>query len=274
MGRGEFSRAHAVKLVHAVDDLPHDAALEVQERVPGQAFHQSVSQFAATVRRAVLAVDPRGEDDKHRDEVAKRRVVFTPQDHGVTELWSQLPTEGAAVLQARLDNMVKQWKKLKDGRSADQLRADALVQLALGAGAATGPVGLKPAINVTVALSTPTISLGSWTVTARSRQRWLVFPRCNRRAIDSDLDHIIPWGTPGGDTTPENLEPVMRPAPSLEARDQLARPTPARCTTRWTSPTGHIYDRPPDELPTDTTMNDPDPPATDDSTDDSDAPPF
>src|SRR5882757_523076 len=149
LGRGEFSRMHAVKLVHAVADLPDQAALEVQARVLDRAPLLSVSQFAASVRRAVLAVDPRGEEDKHEDEVAKRRVVFTSQDHGVTELWSQLPTEGAAVLAARLNELVKQGKKLKDGRTADQLRADALVQLALGHSPAGGSGGLKPAINVT-----------------------------------------------------------------------------------------------------------------------------
>src|SRR5882757_7796290 len=107
MGRGEISRMHGVKLVQAVEDLPDAAALEVQDRVLERAPLQSVSQFAATVRRAVLAVDPRGEEDQHRDEVAKRRVVFTPHDHGVTELWSPLPTEGAAVLAARLNDLVK-----------------------------------------------------------------------------------------------------------------------------------------------------------------------
>ena len=310
LGRGEFSRMHAVKLAHAVDGLPDDAALQVQDRVLGRAPQQTLSQFRASVNRAVLAVDPRGEEEQHRDEVTKRRVVFTDQDHGVTELWSQLPTEGATVLHTRLNAMVKQLKKLKDGRTADQLRADALVQLALGTGTANGPVGLKPAINVTVALSTlleideqpgeldgygaiPASlaralafdATGTWRrlltdengnlvdVSAdtyrppinmarlvEAQHPRCVFPCCNRRAVDSDLDHIIPWGTPGGDTTPDNLEPLCDRHHHLKHETNWHVQRLPDGTTRWTSPTGHTYDRPPHELPRDTTRNDPSPP--------------
>jgi hypothetical protein len=223
---------------------------------------------------------------------------------------------------------VKQLRKLRDGRTADQLRADALVQLALGPDAASGSSGLKPAVNVTVALSTllevddqpgeldgygaipaslaralafdPT---GTWRrlvtdehgnlvdVSARTYRPPInmarlvqaqhprcVFPGCNRRAVTCELDHIRPWGTPGGDTEPENLEPLCGRHHHLKHEASWHVERLPDGTTRWTSPTGHTYDRPPDELPIDTTMNDPDPPANDgrvdDSTDESDAPPF
>ncbi len=149
MRRGEIGLPYAQRLVDAVCFLPDEAATEVEKQVLGRAAGQTVAQFAASVRRAVLAADPRAADEQHRDALTERRVMFTPLDNGMSELWALLPADTAAALQTRIQQLADGWKHL-DERTADQRRADALTALTLGQpGSGTGP-----AVNVTVALST------------------------------------------------------------------------------------------------------------------------
>ena len=155
--RGDISLAHASRLVDAVRPLPDPVAAAVQARVLARAPHQTVAQFSASVRRAVLALDPRDQDTQLEDALAQRRVLFTPQDDGTCELWALLGADAAATLKSALDHAADTAKGL-DGRSADQRRADALTDLALNAlatpaGGGAGR-GVRPAVQVTVALST------------------------------------------------------------------------------------------------------------------------
>jgi hypothetical protein len=106
----------------------------------------------------VLALDTREPDDRRRDAVAERRVVFTAREDGMAELWALLPAESAAALRAALttraedfqaaDRAAQRADPALEVRTADQRRADALVELALGG----GPVRAR--IQVSVALST------------------------------------------------------------------------------------------------------------------------
>jgi Domain of unknown function (DUF222)/HNH endonuclease len=160
LGRGAITMQHAHRLVDSVRPLPDPTAAQVEARVLDRAPQQTAAQFAASVRRAVLACDPRGSQDRELDALAQRRVVLTPQPDGVTELWALLPAAGAAALKAALDDAAARGRGLDD-RTADQRRADALIDLATGATGTPGtaaPTGtgraLRPALNITVALST------------------------------------------------------------------------------------------------------------------------
>jgi uncharacterized protein DUF222 len=152
---GRYGRRLAEATLH----LPDAAARQVEAQVLGKAGRQTLAQFAASVRRAVLAADPRSAETRHRDAVADRRVTFTAQENGTTDVWATgLPAEQAAVLQDRIQQLADSWKGT-DERCADQRRADALCFLATGAhpGRESGDgarVGLRPAVHVTVALST------------------------------------------------------------------------------------------------------------------------
>jgi hypothetical protein len=253
------------------------------------------------VRRAVLALDPRDQTQHVEDAVAQRRVCFTPQHDGTTELWAVLPAGIAAALQAALDRQAAQAKTADDDRTADQRRADALPALVFG----NQP--LQPRVQVTVALSTllgldqqpgdldrhgpipaalaralafdPT---GTWhrlltdptgrvltadhtryrpaTPIARlvtARHTSCVFPGCRRTAARCELDHIQPWAD-GGPTQPDNLQPLCpRHHHAKHDAGWHAWRLPDH-TTRWRSPTGHHYHRPPDQLPRDTTTDPPD----------------
>ena len=151
MGERQITGRYAQRLNEATLHLPLDAARKVEAAVLPTASRQTLAQFGASVRRAVLAADPRTAEDQHREAVAERRVVFTPRDDGTTELWAcGLPADEAAALQARIQTLADSWKGL-DQRTADQRRADALLTLGTSGSDVTSS---KPAVNVTVALST------------------------------------------------------------------------------------------------------------------------
>jgi hypothetical protein len=154
--RGEVTYLHTRRLAEAVIPFDAQTAGKVEERVLPRAGEQTVGQFSATLRRAVIAVDPRRAEQRHDDALAERRVVFTAQPDGVTELWALLPADGAALIQAVLDSLAAP-KTPGETRTADQRRADCLVDVfarVLGDPALPEHHGRHPAVQVTVPAST------------------------------------------------------------------------------------------------------------------------
>src|SRR5437773_1850820 len=80
LSRGEITERHALILATSVAGLPEPVARAVEERTLGHAADQTPGRFAATVRRAVLRLDPAGEEVKHLAAVEERRVVIRPDD--------------------------------------------------------------------------------------------------------------------------------------------------------------------------------------------------
>jgi HNH endonuclease len=78
------------------------------------------------------------------------------------------------------------------------------------------------------------------------------FPSCRRRATSCELDHIIAWAD-GGQTHPDNLQPLCPRHHHLKHETSWQVRREPDGNTRWQSPSGHTYARPPDELPIDTT---------------------
>jgi hypothetical protein len=101
----------------------------------------------------------------------------------------------------------------------------------------------------------------------RAHDQTCRFPPCNRPARHCDLDHVIAWAD-GGVTSDANMQALCERNHVMkhEAGWQVARLPDG--TTHWISPTGHTYQKPPETLPTDTTLTapnkqpetDPDPP--------------
>jgi uncharacterized protein DUF222/HNH endonuclease len=158
LSRGEITERHALILAAAVIGLTEPVARAVEERTLANAADQTPGRFAATVRRAVLRLDPGGEEVKHLAALGERRVVIRPDDRGMAELWALLPAEGAATLKTAMDAVADELREgHPDERTADQLRADALVTLAdavLGDPALLRHRGRAPTVQVTVSAST------------------------------------------------------------------------------------------------------------------------
>src|SRR5215469_9992104 len=152
--RGQLTYLHAMKLAAAVIPFDAETTTKIEQRVLRRAPEQTLAQFGTSLRRAVIAADPRRAEQRHDDAITQRRVVSTPQHDGITELWALLPADGAALIQAVLNSL---GNAQTDDRSADQRRADALVDVfarALADPSLPEQHGQRPAIQVTVPLST------------------------------------------------------------------------------------------------------------------------
>jgi hypothetical protein len=274
-----------------------------------RAGEQSLSQFGASVRRAVLALAPKTAEEQHDDAREQRRVVFTHQPDGTSELWATgLLAADAVAMHTALRELAGQWKAAHpdDDRTGEQREADALVALVLGQPDAATGVTLRPHINVTVAASTllgadeqpgdldghgPVPAAiaramaadpgGTWRRLLTDQNNRLIdvsartyrppanmarlvraqrprccFPGCRRRAAFCELDHVHDWQH-GGPTTAANLQPLCARHHHLKHETGWTVSHDPDGTTTWTSPTGHTYTRPPDELPIDTTSDPP-----------------
>jgi len=154
--RGEITYLHAKRLAEAVVAFDAKTTAKIEDRVLVRAADQSVGQFSASVRRAVIAADPRLAEQRHEDAVVQRCVVITPQPDGMAELCALLPAEGATLIKTVLDSLATT-KTSGETRTLDQRRADALVDVfarVLSDPALPEQHGQRPTIQVTVAAST------------------------------------------------------------------------------------------------------------------------
>jgi uncharacterized protein DUF222/HNH endonuclease len=199
---GRITYLHAMKLADAVNPFDEQTTAKIERRLLARAPEQTLSQFGASLRRAVIAADPRRAEQRHTDAIGQRRVVFTPQDDGVTELWALLPADGAAVIETVLNSLAS---GQTDARTADQRRADALVDVftrVLGDPDLPEQHGQRPAINVTVSLGTllgcdeqPAVLDGYGPITAALARRIAADPTGTwRRLITDDTGQLLDYG--------------------------------------------------------------------------------
>jgi len=128
--------------------LSAEHAALVQTQVLDRAVQQTAPQLRQAVKRAVLRVDPDGAQARHQQKRKGRRVVLSPADDGMAELWAYLPAHAASAVYDTVNGCAHRCITPGDTRTADQRRADALVDLVLGT--ATGPAAQ---VKVTVPLS-------------------------------------------------------------------------------------------------------------------------
>ncbi len=157
---GDISLRHATDLVEATRSLTPESTAVVEATVLARAAEQTVAQFRAAVKRAVLRVSSPAEEEKaHTDAVAQRRVEMCPDVHGMAWVNAYLSAEDAATVMAALDAIAYETihGRRGDSRTADQRRADALVDLCSGVLADPYLVkahGQRPSVQITVAAST------------------------------------------------------------------------------------------------------------------------
>lgn len=152
---GSITMGHARVLVEACRALDDDTVAKVEHRVIGRATGQPIGVFRQSVKRAVLSLDPRRAEEQHRAAAEQRRVSMRPDEHGMAGVYAYLRADQALGLMTSLDAHAATLPH-DDGRSADQKRADVLADLAALAlnNAATSWQGRRPAVQVSVALST------------------------------------------------------------------------------------------------------------------------
>jgi Domain of unknown function (DUF222) len=166
LGQIDYRRARAITDV--ADRVSLDVAHRVEERVLAKAGGRTLGQHRRAVETAILAADPTSADQRHTRAAAGRRVSFYPLEDGMGQLTAELTADGLAQVRAVLDAAAASLKQAPgETRSMDQLRADALVELAHaslstgwlgglpGRGIRLGTAqGRRPHIHVTVPYST------------------------------------------------------------------------------------------------------------------------
>jgi len=147
---GEIDLLRARAISDATRPLSAEHAAEVEARVLDKATDQNAPQLRRAVKRAVLRVDPEGGQARYQQRRQDRRVIVTPADDGMAELWAYLPAPAANAIYNTVNSCARRAHTPGDERTADQRRADALVDLLLGENT-TGPVAQ---VKVTVPAST------------------------------------------------------------------------------------------------------------------------
>jgi hypothetical protein len=116
-----------------------DTARRLVEAVIGRAPELTTGQIRARLRRLVLAVDPDAARRRCAQALKTRRVESFANPDGTGEVWGRnLAPQDAAAAWERLTAIARAAKAAGDDRSLDQLRADALLDLLVGEGIATG----------------------------------------------------------------------------------------------------------------------------------------
>jgi hypothetical protein len=156
LDHGAISYLHARALTDAVTALDPKTATEVETRVLAKAGEQTLANFKRSLTRAVQTLDPARIAAQREHAMTERRVCITARDDGMAELWGLLPAEGAAAVMTAVDALASA-TPADDTRTAEQRRADALIDLAITA--LHDPLlpkaqGMRPAVHVTIALST------------------------------------------------------------------------------------------------------------------------
>jgi len=182
LAAGELMPGHIWVLLDETVSLSAEDRRRVETRVIERAPNQSVAQFARTVRRAALAVDPHAAAAAVKRAIADRNVRKEMRVDGMAAVVATLPAADAEVVYRALDACAR---KTLAGLATDDpppigaLRADALTAWAERALAEPGlPLqhGRRVEVQVVIDLAT---ALGladnpaSWWATARSRHRSL-----------------------------------------------------------------------------------------------------
>ncbi len=140
-----------------------DQVAHVEARVMARAGEQTATQLRASLRRAVMAADPAGAEQRHDRARGERRVERRPDDDCMASLWVYGPVDGVAALYTALDGVARRMRRQQgESRTLDQLRADTLLDLGRAICDAGGLTGVplasrrrtRPHLHVTVGADT------------------------------------------------------------------------------------------------------------------------
>ena len=130
---GTIDLPRARLIAEATGALPDEIARAVQERVLPAAAGQTTGMLRAALRRAVIAADPRGAEERREESGRRARVVLYPdEEHTATLAGQRLPTVHAAAAMARIKAMARALKASGAGGGMDLLCAQVYVGLLLG----------------------------------------------------------------------------------------------------------------------------------------------
>jgi len=149
--RGEIDLVKARAVSELTSRLPAVQARAVAARVLSTASVRTAPQLRAAIRREVLKVDAAGAQRREAAARTERRVVVTPADDGMAELYALLPAPEAVAIYDRVNRLAKTCPA--DDRTMDARRADAFVDLLLGDGQRRVNANIHVTVPATTLLS-------------------------------------------------------------------------------------------------------------------------
>ena len=133
LSAGAIDMARARIIADGTSVLPDELASAVEERVLPSAADQTTGQLRGAVCRAVIAIDPKGAEERRKDTERRAKVALYPDDQGTATLTgSCLPGVHAAAAMARISAMARALKASGAHGGLDLLRAHIYLGLLLG----------------------------------------------------------------------------------------------------------------------------------------------
>ncbi len=113
--------------------LDDDLAQAVERKVLPRAPRQTTTQLAASLRRAVMSVDPTAAERRRKEAERHSRVELTGDDAGTAALYGRLlPAAQASAAWTRISAMAAALQSRGAGGGIDLLRAQVFIGLLLG----------------------------------------------------------------------------------------------------------------------------------------------
>jgi Domain of unknown function (DUF222) len=130
---GSIDLARARLIAEATALMTDEAAASVEDRVLPEAGQQTCGQLRNSLRRAVIAADPQGAEQRRKDAERRAKVSLYSDDEGTATLaGSSLPGVHAAAAMARITAMARALKASGANGGLDLLRANIFLGLLLG----------------------------------------------------------------------------------------------------------------------------------------------
>jgi len=130
---GSIDLLRARLIAEATAMLTDEAASSVEDRVLPEAGQQTCAQLRSTLRRALIAADPDGAEQRRKDAERRAKVSLYSDDDGAATLaGSSLPGVHAAAAMARITAMARALKASGANGGLDLLRANIFLGLLLG----------------------------------------------------------------------------------------------------------------------------------------------
>jgi hypothetical protein len=118
-------------VTEATVNLSAEHAAAVEARVLPKAPSQTAAQLRAAVKRAIIAVDRAGAEQRHQAARKGRRVAVNPEEDGMASLWALLPAPDAVAAFEWLTRLARGCGA-DDPRTMDERRADLTADLLSG----------------------------------------------------------------------------------------------------------------------------------------------
>jgi ribose 1,5-bisphosphokinase PhnN len=142
LGAGSIDLPRARVIVEGLSGIDLEVASSVTERVLEPAGSETTGQIGARLRRLVITADPGAALQRYERGVDDRRVELAANPDGTATLTGcRLPADRAAAALARIHHLARHATTAGDPRTADQVRADVLMDLLEGRHADGSPRG-------------------------------------------------------------------------------------------------------------------------------------